>query len=162
MRRAAEKGVQGGFKWMRILNYASEKRQGLIASLPALDNPESSKFRGMFFFGNKDEEVMDNQLRTGVNFAQVEYIEFAREVNCQTEKCETTELLLEKCSDVDNGGTQEISPMCNGNSINDAAYNFRGIIEERNPAGVGAWYATEDILQKYIARSEKWASVRRR
>lgn len=162
MRRAAEKGVQGGFKWIRILNYDTEKRHGLIASLPALDNPESSKFRGMFFFGNQDQKVMDSQLRTGVNYAQVEYIEYAHEVDCQTEKCGTVELLLEKCSGGDNVATQKISPMCDGISANDAARNFRGVIEERNPSGIGAWYKTEDILQKYITRSEKWAAVRRK
>jgi predicted small lipoprotein YifL len=162
MRRAAEKGVQGGFKWIRILNYDTERRHGLVASLPALDDPESAKFRGMFFFGNQDEKVMDNQLRSGVNFAQVEYIEYAREVDCQAEKCGTLEFLLEKCSEGDNGRTQEISPVCNGNSVNDADRNFKGVIEERNPSGVGAWYKTEDILQKYITRSEKWAAVQRK
>ena len=186
MRRAAEIATQEGFKWIRILNYDTEKHQGPIASLPASMNLESNSIlRGMVFYGNQDATVKDSQIPLGVNHALVEYFEFSREAGCPVEKCGTMELFIEQCNDGWNGGTPEFPSRCNemaipkkdgsqGNcidrapfitkdfcgTVNNAAYNIKGMIEERNPLGVGTWYRTEDIRQKYTIRSEKWATVR--
>lgn len=188
MRRAAEIAAQDGFKWIRILNYDTEQRRGPIGSLPAsIDLKSGSIYRGMDFYGNRDERVSDSQFRLGVNYALVEYVEFSRKIDCQSEKCGTMDFFIEKCSDGWDGGTQELSSMCNKiaasknegyqekcidrvrfitkdfcSTINNAAYNIRGMIEERNLGGVGAWYRVEDIFQKYSIRSEKWASVQRK
>lgn len=187
MRRAAEKAIQDGFKWLRILNYDTEKRRGPVASLPAAADLEGkSIFRGLLFFGNLDAAVTENQLRRSINYAQVEYIEYSREVNCQTEICGTMKNIVRKCLEGDYGLTEDISPVCNGipdpknevsqescvdfpqfiskdfcNKIDNAVSNPRGMIEERNPRGIGAWYKAEEVLQKYTEQSEKWAAARK-
>ncbi len=188
MRRAAEKGMQDGYQWVRILNYDTEKRRGPIASLPALDDMEgNSIFRGLFFFGNLDAAVTESQIRRGINYAQVEYVEYSRDVNCQTEKCGTTKYIVKKCLEEDYGATEAISQMCSAtpdttnegsqescvdlslfiskdfcSKIDNVVFNPRGMIEERNPRGIGAWYRVKDILQKYTEQSEKWVDVRKK
>lgn len=188
MRRAAEIAYRDGFKWIRILDYETEQRHGSIGGLPAtisgnLNRGATSIYPSMNFYGNQDTRVSDRQFRLGVTYALVEYIEFARRVDCQAEKCGTMEFFLEKCSEGWDGGTAELSAMCNKmpdtkrescidrtrfvtkdfcGSVNQAAYNVRGMIEERNLGGMGEWYRTEDILQKYTIRSDKWTSVRRK
>ena len=181
MRRATEKAVEDGAKWIRILHYDTEKHRGPIASLPALDDLESNRLlRGMYFYGNQDAAITDSQIRLGVNYALVEYFEFAREIDCQAQKCGTAEFFIEECSGGGNDRTQKTPSMCNEipdadnassqescteqvqyiskdfcSSINNASHSARGMIEERDPHATGAWYKTEDLLKKYIQRSEK-------
>jgi hypothetical protein len=186
MRRAAEKAVQSGAKWMRILHYDTEKNRGPIASLPALDNlTDNSSFRGMFFYGNQDAAITDNQIRIGMTSALVEYFEFADEIDCQAQKCGEVKYFIEECRDRQNGETNKATPLCNEvpgleneapqerctdhvhltedfcSKIEIATHDARGEIEERNPRATSAWYKTEDILKKYTLRSEKWATERR-
>jgi hypothetical protein len=184
MRRAAEQAVQSGAKWMRILHYDTEKNRGPIASLPALDNlTNHATFRGMLFYGNQDAAVTDDQIRIGITSALVEYFEYAREIDCQAQKCETVKYYIEECIESHNGGTRKAIPLCNEipaadndalqescadhvqlisedfcSKIDIATHNVKGEIEERNPRATGAWYKTEDVLKKYILRSEEWAS----
>lgn len=190
MRRAAEIGSQNGFKWMRVLNYKTESRHGSMGNLPATIRLNKSGYGsispGMDFYGNRDEAVSDRQFGLGVNYALVEYFEFSRKVDCQAEECDTTEFFIEKCHQGWDGGTQELLSMCKEiaatknegylegcidqvrfvtkdfcRSTNSAAYHVRGMIEERNLDGIGAWYKIEDILQKYTIRSDKWAIIKR-
>lgn len=188
MRRAAETASQSGFTWVRLLNYDAEKRSGPIGSLPAsIDLKNGSIFRGMDFYGNQDERINDRQFGLGVDSALVEYVEFSRNVDCHIEKCGTMDFFIEKCSDGWDGGKEELSSMCSKiaaskkgsnpescidharfiskdfcSTINRAAYDVRGMIEERKLGGVGDWFRTEDILQKYTIRSEKWANAQRK
>jgi hypothetical protein len=187
MRRAAEKAVQSGANWMRILHYDTEKNRGPIASLPALDNlTDNAGFHGMFFYGNQDAAVTDEQIRIGITSALVEYFEFASEIDCQAQKCEAVKFFIEECSDRNNGGARKAIPLCGDipgteneatrknctdhaqsiseefcSTINAATHNVKGEIEERNPRATSAWYKTEDVLKKYTTRSEKWASEKR-
>jgi hypothetical protein len=187
MRRAAEKAVQSEAKWMRILHYDTEKNKGPIASLPALDNlTDNSAFHGMFFYGNQDAVITDEQIHIGITAALVEYFEFAREIDCQAQKCKTVKFFIEECSDRHKGETRKAIPLCNDipgaeneatqesctdhaqpiteefcSTIIAATHNVKGEIEERNPRATSAWYKTEDVLKKYTARSEKWASEKR-
>ncbi|MBI3480089.1 MAG: hypothetical protein HY016_07010 [Nitrosomonadales bacterium] len=184
MRHAAEKADQEGAKWIRILHYDTEKHRGPIASLPALDDLESGRLiRGMYFYGNQDAAITDSQIRQGVNYALVEYFEFAHEIDCQAQKCGTVEFFIEDCGGGRDNGTQKIASMCNEipdtdienspesctehvqylskeicNTVKNASRSPRGMIEERDPLATGAWYKTADVLKKYLQRTEPPAS----
>lgn len=189
MRRSAELAMEQGFQWIRVLNYKTEMQKGTrtTPTVISLSNGSGVIYPGMNWSTNNDEWVSDKRFRNGATFARVEYFEFSRTVDCQREKCDAIDLLLEDCLAGGDGGAQETLAMCKNKivsasyggdeqtcmdkvrflskdvckSVLAAAHSVNGFVEERNMGEVGAWYKAEDILNKYRTRTQIWANIAR-
>jgi len=182
MRRAAEIASQNGFKWMRILDYDKEQRYGSIGGLPASISLNKAGYGTLYpgrnFYGNQDAI----HHRTS-HMAVVEYIEFSRKIDCQTDHCPEPAFFLEKCNEGWDGGAKEFVSRCEESTklenaglveacidriryitkdfcstMNFAASKVRGLVEERKIGEIGGWYKTDEILKKYSTRIEEWAA----